>query len=146
MGSEDNLEAFQSYIIDKSEIRLGRSISTQYGTCRIMFGEIQENAGSMDDSLLGEDENLGLEHDQLLLYFVSPVVLYNDYGYTVAAAQNLTSTLEQRLDLNNGSIEVLNSFARGKWKAVHSLLTGRCRSRSLEAGCPVPSFLLQFKS
>lgn len=144
LGSEDNLEAFQSYIIDKSEIRLGRSISTQYGTCRIMFGEIQENAGSMDDSLLGEDENLGLEHDQLLLYFVSPVVLYNDYGYTVAAAQNLTSTLEQRLDLNNGSIEVLNSFAREMesssfvthWKMPEPVVRG---------WVPGSSFLLQFK-
>lgn len=144
LGSKDNLEAFQSYFRDKPEIRLGRSINTQYGSCRITFSEIKENAISLDDSLLGEDENSGLKDNQLLLYFVSPVVLYNDYGYTSVSTENLARILEQRLGLDKGAIELSKSFAR-EMESNSFIAHWKMPEPTIRGWAPGSSFLLQFK-
>jgi len=144
MGSEDSLKVFQHYFIDESDIRLGRSTSTQYGSCRITFGEIEENTVLLDNSLLGEDENSELVHNQLLLYFVSPVVLYNDYGYASVSTDELACILEQRLGLEKGSIEVIKSFAR-EMESNSFIAHWRMPEPSFRGWAPGSSFLLQFK-
>ncbi len=144
LGSEDKLKAFQDYFGDKSQIRLGRSINTQYGSCRIEFGEIEKNTFSLDDSLLGEDENSRLEDNHVLLYFISPVVLYNDYGYTSVSTENLARILEQRLGLDEGAIELLKSFAR-EMESNSFVTHWKMPEPVIRAWAPGSSFLLQFK-
>ena len=139
-GSKEALEAFQRFF-EESEIRLGRSISTQYGTCQISWGEIKENIVSLDDTLWGENKRF---ENQLLLYFVSPVVIYDDCGFTTSSEKSLTNLLEENLGLEKGSVEVIKSFAK-PMESRSFIAHWKMPEPAFRGWAPGSSFLLQLK-
>lgn len=143
-GSKEELGAFQRFF-DKSEIRLGRSISTQYGNCQITWGGIEENVVSLDDALWGEKGSFWMTSKQLLLYFVSPVVLFDDYGFTASSEKKLTTILEEKLGLERDSIEVIKSFAK-QMESRSFIAHWKMPEPAIKGWAPGSSFLLQFKA
>ncbi|MGI6033419.1 MAG: RAMP superfamily CRISPR-associated protein [Coriobacteriales bacterium] len=141
-GSKETLETFKQ-LFDKLEIiRLGRSINTQYGTCTIKWGKIEENVVPLDDTLWEANEMI--PYNQLLLYFMSPVVTYDDYGFATSSEKNLTNILEEKLGLEKDSIEIIRSFTKlmesrsfiAHWKMPEPVFRGWAAGSS---------FLLRFK-
>ena len=53
-----------------------------------------------------------IPYNQLLLYFMSPVVTYDDYGFATSSEKNLTNILEEKLGLEKDSIEIIRSFTK----------------------------------
>lgn len=143
-GSKEVLEAFRRFF-DKSEIRLGRSISTQYGTCQISWGEIEENVVSLDATLWGENDSSDMPSNQLLLYFVSPVILYDDYGVTASSEKDLAAILEEKLGLEKDSIEVIKSFAK-QMESRSFIAHWKMPEPAIKGWAAGSSFLLQLKN
>lgn len=132
LGDEKSLTLFTELLANDSTIKLGRSISTQYGTCNITFGNIMSNDISVDDNLWGEKESNPLPINQLLLYFISPVIVNNEYGYSTPDIANLLSILAKKLDLKKEEIKIISSFARementsfiAHWKMGEPMMKG----------------------
>lgn len=145
-GSKQDLQAFVDLLgikpIQPTEVRLGRSLSTQYGSAGIEFRDLTENELVVNDSLLGEEDiNIYLDFDQVLLYLLSPLVLNNDKGYPAVCERELLAMLKGRLGVEEITIE--KSFARVE---TRNAFISHCKMPEPSFRCWTAgsSFLLKF--
>lgn len=119
LGSYENLQAFRKmFAADLSvEVYLGRSINTQYGKAIIKFEEPEEF--KVEDIFLTDFEDVEeyslLEEgkqNQVVLYFLSPVILYNSFGYPEISEEILIEHLARRINISASDIKIVKSFAR----------------------------------
>lgn len=147
LGTEESLQAFLDNFCQDStaEIHIGRSISTQYGKAEITFDKVTVYEPSIDYCLFPnedqEDDKYYLDYNQVVLYLISPLVLYNSRGYPELSLQELIAYLKTRLGVTG--INIIKSFCKvetrdafiSHWKIHESIF------RYFAAGS---SFLLAF--
>lgn len=112
-GSETDLRLFRE-IFDQgqtNDIRLGRSLNTQYGAATIEFLPIAAESLSVETPLFAEDEYTEvLDCGQLIMYLNSPLILNNEHGFSATSEEYLKKYLQEMLDIPK--INIVKSFAR----------------------------------
>ncbi|WP_066635762.1 RAMP superfamily CRISPR-associated protein [Desulfolucanica intricata] len=98
-GDQNTLEEFKKLFGNKLKVKLGRSKNTQYGEVEVELLSINKN-----------NEELDLSNNEVILTFISPVILVNRFGYPEVSLKILQSYLEESLGHNNFKIE--KCFAR----------------------------------
>lgn len=110
-GPKQDLEQFLGIFGTETDIKLGRSINTQYGSVKIQYKEIKPGSVSLDSCYLGNGSNdNNYPPENVLMCLVSPLVLYNNYGFPSTEEKDLIALLQEKLDRKD--IRVTRSFAR----------------------------------
>lgn len=148
-GPKGKLIAFQQRLGHINNIRIGRSINTQYGKGKISFMEIVNNLADVynerENSLFphkNTDNICEINKGEIFLYLVSPLLLTNEWGFYSADEDNLTSFLEKQLGV--AQIQVKKRFAeaeRSQTFASHL----RIHEPEVRGWAGGTTFLLEFK-
>jgi len=99
LGSQKDLEEFKNLFGDRLPAKLGRSKKAQYGNAEIELLDIKELNPHID-----------VNSNQVVLTFISPAVLVNQFGFPEVSVKVLSSYLTEILEINEFEIE--NCFAR----------------------------------
>lgn len=112
-GDKAELELFRDMFARDNNIRLGRSLNTQYGVARIEFNELEVEPHSIGKAfMLNDDEGYYTVdlNGRILLYLSSPLILINNQGFYTTDERDLIRYLQTKLDITN--IKIKKSFAR----------------------------------
>ncbi|AKB67857.1 hypothetical protein [Methanosarcina mazei] len=124
LGSENDLKQIKALIESQEKIRIGRSKNVQYGEAKLKW--------ISNDPEKYESELQGFLPDKLnskfILTFLSPAIIYNEYGFSSASISTLREYLAESLNfetlnLTVDDISIIKSFKRtevvenfvGKW-------------------------------
>jgi len=86
IGDEGYLEEIKRIFGDKFNSFIGRSKSAQYGLVNIEFGDL-ENTDDLEDV-----------EDEFIIVAISPIVLYNEWGFSDISVKALENYLKKHFD------------------------------------------------
>ncbi|QSZ28048.1 hypothetical protein ACETAC_04105 [Aceticella autotrophica] len=86
IGNEGYLEEIKRIFGDKFNSFIGRSKSAQYGLANIEFGDL-EDVDKLDD-----------EDKEFIIVAISPIILYNEWGFSDISVKALENYLKKHFD------------------------------------------------
>ena len=123
-GDISDLELLKDIFGSKFTTRLGRSKNTQYGMAEFIF---------MDDISLVESD-VSLERDEVILTFLSPVILYNDNGFPDISEETLRKYVTDALGTEQFFIEKYYARSEDVEKYINVWGLKKPLERALSAG------------
>lgn len=89
-GEEQTLNKFKEMFAGDHTFRIGRSRGTQYGRVRLdLIGA--------PEKIKAKKGTLKIQNNEISMTFLSPVILYNDYGHPTATICDLEKVLKGRI-------------------------------------------------
>lgn len=102
-GEENLIKDITALLTAFSEIRVGRSRSTEYGKVSITFEESNGNSGSSENDIkLNADQTISLT-------LLSDVILYNENGVSTGDIANLEKYLKEKI---SEDCQIVKSFLK----------------------------------
>ncbi len=96
-GDEGYLDEFKKFFGDKFIAWIGKSKSAQYGKVEVLFGNIED-----------VNENNYVGDEEFIITAISPIILYNNYGFPESSISLLTQYLETKYNIK---IKEVKGFA-----------------------------------
>ncbi|AEE14458.1 protein of unknown function DUF324 [Thermodesulfobium narugense DSM 14796] len=100
IGDEGYLEEIKRIFGDKFNSFIGRSKSAQYGLVNIEFGDLEDT------------DDLEDVEDEFIIVAISPIILYNEWGFSDISVKALENYLKKHFDCD---IDVEKIIARTKY-------------------------------
>ncbi|WP_041722460.1 RAMP superfamily CRISPR-associated protein [Caldicellulosiruptor saccharolyticus] len=112
---------------------IGRSKTAQYGLVKFCFGDIEGlNSNEINDT-------------EFIMYAISPIILYNEYGFTQPSENILIDYLANLLECEKEEIEIVDSAARIE-KIENFITIWKLKTPSLFAYSAGSSFKVKLKT
>ena len=139
LGSETDLKEIKTLLENNGKIRIGRSKNTQYGEAKLTW--ISSEPEKYESEVQGFVPNE--LNSSFILTFLSPAIIYNNFGFASASINDLRRLLAKSLNLEalnlaSENIVIKKSFKRteiienfvGKWMlkkpSENSIKAGSC--------------------
>lgn len=133
-GNKNDLKEFRDFYGGRIKARLGRSKKTQYGSIEIELLDIEELNPEID-----------ISQGHIILTFISPVILFNKFGFPEVSVDSLSAYLAQMLGLDPKEIEIEACCARVE-NIENYTSVWRMKNPADKAFSPGSTFRISFKT
>jgi len=110
IGTKEYIEKLFSLFGNSTNINIGRSRSIQYGQAELKF------ISDKPEELIPEFNNFnpGRLNETFVLTLLSPMILYNEYGFQATSISDIKSYLAESLGILKDNIDIFETFKKNE--------------------------------